>query len=348
MHNTTDNKLPLLQLKDLSIGIHEKGQVYTAVDGISYNVYPGEILGVVGESGCGKTVTNLAIMGLLPEVLFVQGGEILYRTGDGADFPVIDLAKCSPEERRKLNGSAMSIIFQEPMTSLNPLMKVGKQAGEALRIHKKLPSEEVRRRVLEAFEDVGLPDPEGSMEKYPHQLSGGQRQRVMIAMATLLNPRLLIADEPTTALDVTIQAQVLALLKKINREKNTSIIFISHDLAVIRQICDRVIVMYAGKIAETGTTSDILERPVHPYTNGLIASIPKASVKGRNLASIPGHVPSTEEKRLPCPFANRCVFSANRCRTAPPKVYKLSDTHTCSCHYAVSFAAEYRNQERRQ
>ncbi|MBR0444898.1 MAG: ABC transporter ATP-binding protein [Clostridia bacterium] len=347
MQNETQNNLPLLQLKDLSIGIHEKGQTYTAVDSISYNVYPGEILGVVGESGCGKTVTNLAIMGLLPDVLFVKGGEILYRTGSGPDSPVIDLAKCGPDVRRNLNGSAMSIIYQEPMTSLNPLMKVGKQAGEALRIHQKLPAEEIHKRVLEAFEDVGLPDPEGSARKYPHQLSGGQRQRVMIAMATLLNPRLLIADEPTTALDVTIQAQVLALLKRINREKNTAIIFISHDLAVIRQICDRVIVMYAGKIAETGTTSDILERPVHPYTSGLIASIPKASAKGQNLANIPGHVPSTQEQRLPCPFANRCVFAALRCRTAAPKEYKLSDTHTCSCHYAVSFAAEYRNQDRR-
>ena len=347
MRNNTNNPQPLLQLKDLSIGIHEKGQVYTAVDSISYNVYPGEILGVVGESGCGKTVTNLAIMGLLPDVLFIKGGEILYRTGNEPDSPVIDLTKCSPDVRRNLNGSAMSIIYQEPMTSLNPLMKVGKQAGEALRIHQKQPPEEIHRRVLEAFEDVGLPDPNGIAQCYPHQLSGGQRQRVMIAMATLLNPRLLIADEPTTALDVTIQAQVLALLKRINREKNTSIIFISHDLAVIRQICDRVIVMYAGRIAETGTTSDILERPVHPYTNGLIASIPKASAKGRNLANIPGHVPSTEEKRLPCPFANRCVFAVLRCRTAPPKEHRLSDTHTCSCHYAVSFAAEYRKQEGR-
>ena len=347
MRNDTKKDPPLLSLRDLSIGIREKGQVYTAVDRISYDVYPGEILGVVGESGCGKTVTNLAIMGLLPDVLFVQGGEILYRTGTGPDSPVTDLTKCSPSVRRSLNGNEMSIIYQEPMTSLNPLMKVGKQAGEALRIHQNLPSAEVRKRVLEAFEDVGIPDPEGSAEKYPHQLSGGQRQRVMIAMATLLNPRLLIADEPTTALDVTIQAQVLALLKKINREKNTSIIFISHDLAVIRQICDRVIVMYAGRIAETGSTEDILERPVHPYTNGLLASIPKASAKGKNLPSIPGHVPSTEEKRLPCPFANRCAFAALRCRTAPPKEYRLSGSHTCSCHYAVSFAAEYRKQEGR-
>lgn len=314
----------LLQIRDLSIGIHEAGGVYTAVDSISYDVYAGEILGVVGESGCGKTVTNLAIMGLLPDVLFVKGGSILYKNRD--------LNAIKPAERAQLNGDEMAMIYQEPLTSLNPLMKIGKQVGEPLRIHHKLPKEKIRERVIEVLGDVDLPDPEEIMERYPHQLSGGQRQRVMIAMAAITRPRLLIADEPTTALDVTVQAQILQLLKRLNRKYRTSIIFISHDLAVINQICDRVIVMYAGKIAEVGTTRMIMDSPAHEYTKGLIRSIPTMDQKGSDLHCIPGHVPSTTDDKLPCPFADRCTIGEAVCRKEAPPCLEIEPGHIVYCH----------------
>ena len=318
------NREVLLRIRDLSISIRESGATYTAVDSINYNVYAGEILGVVGESGCGKTVTNLAIMGLLPEVLSVSGGQILYRGRD--------LGSLSPKERDALNGSEICMIYQEPLTSLNPLMKIGKQLAEPLRLHHKFNSEQIRTRVYEALEEVELPDPEAIAQMYPHQLSGGQRQRVMIAMAVIARPRLLIADEPTTALDVTVQAQVLALLKKVNRKYRTSIIFISHDLAVINQICDRVIVMYAGKIVETALTRTILTQPSHEYTKGLIRSIPKADSKGSVLPCIPGHVPSTEDPRQPCPFAPRCPRAQELCRQQVPPRVVLEDGHSVFCH----------------
>ena len=348
----------LLQIQDLRIAVRENGQEFTAVDGISYEVRRGEILGVVGESGCGKTVTNLAIMGLLSEVLTVTGGEIRYyeppakKTAEdgsadgiapdaGEEFSKgIDLVKLDAKRRRQVNGKDISMIYQEPMTSLDPLMKIGKQVAEPLRLHGvnsrpgvKLSRQEIRARVLKALQDVGIPDPEQAMEMYPHQLSGGMRQRVVIAIATVCHPRLLIADEPTTALDVTIQKQVLALLKRINKQYGTSIIFISHDLAVINQICDRVVVMYAGKIVETGRTRQILEHPVHEYTKGLIRSIPKREEKGELLPNIPGRVPSTEDYRDPCPFAPRCALAQELCRTKAPDPVPIEEGHTAYCHF---------------
>ncbi len=322
---TADTARPLLEIRNLTIGIHEGGAVYTAVDGIDYDVHEGEILGVVGESGCGKTVTNLAIMGLLPEVLFIQGGQILYNGQD--------LAGADEETRRKINGDEFSMIYQEPLTSLNPLIKIGKQVGETLSAHDKCPASEIEGRVIQALADADLAEPEKIADMYPHQLSGGMRQRVMIAMATICRPKLLIADEPTTALDVTVQAQVLRLLKKINRKYGTAIIFISHDLAVINQICDRVIVMYAGKIVETAPTRTILTNPAHEYTKGLIRSIPTMERKGADLPCIPGHVPSTEEKREPCPFADRCPVADRICHEQEPPLKDLGDAHTAFCHY---------------
>ena len=316
-----------------------------SVDGISFDVPIGKTVGVVGESGCGKSVTSLSLMQLVqrPQGQIVEG-EIRFAGKEG----VYNIAKTPTSEMQKIRGSQISMIFQEPMTSLNPVFRIGMQVDEVIKLHN--PSwtdEQVKARTLEMLDLVGIANKEGVYKMYPHELSGGMRQRVMIAIALACNPRLIIADEPTTALDVTIQAQILDLLRNLKDKINSSIMLITHDLGVIAEMADYVVVMYAGRIAETGTTADILERPVHPYTNGLIASIPKASAKGRNLANIPGHVPSTEEKRLPCPFANRCVFAVLRCRTAPPKEHRLSDTHTCSCHYAVSFAAEYRKQEGR-
>ena len=323
---STTQKETLLQIKDLSIGIHEGGKVYTAVDRVSYDVYKGEILGVVGESGCGKTVTNLAIMGILPEVLFVSGGEILF--GDK------DLTKISEAERQRINGRDISMIYQEPLTSLNPLMKIGRQVGETLRVHSRKSQQEIDDLVLHALTQVDLPDPKAVMDMYPHQLSGGMRQRVMIAMAAICIPKLLIADEPTTALDVTVQAQVLRLLKRINSVYGVSIIFISHDLAVINQICNRVIVMYAGKIVEIADTRTIMKDPVHPYTRGLIRSIPTMEMKGDDLPCIPGHVPSTEDEKLPCPFADRCPMAKDICRTTAPEEKDLGNGHKVFCHFA--------------
>lgn len=316
----------LLEVRNLSIGIREGDKIYRAVDDIGYEVAEGEILGVVGESGCGKTVTNLAIMGLLPDVLFVSGGQIL--------FEGKDLAKMSERERAAMNGRDISMIYQEPLTSLNPLVKIGRQVGEPLRIHhKEIPEEEITKRVAESLREVGLPDPEVTMEKYPHQLSGGQRQRVMIAMATICRPKLMIADEPTTALDVTVQAQVLRLLKHISRKHKMSIIFISHDLAVINQICDRVIIMYAGKIAESAPAHVIMRHPAHEYTKGLLRSIPRADSKGESLPAIPGHVPSTEEYRDPCPFAPRCPIAQDICRQQAPDAVQIAEDHIAYCHF---------------
>lgn len=269
MNNNSSNKNTgevLLQIRDLSIGIHEAGGVYTAVDSISYDVYAGEILGVVGESGCGKTVTNLAIMGLLPDVLFVKGGSILYKNRD--------LNAIKPAERAQLNGDEMAMIYQEPLTSLNPLMKIGKQVGEPLRIHHKLPKEKIRERVIEVLGDVDLPDPEEIMERYPHQLSGGQRQRVIIASAMIIRPKLLVCDEPTTALDVTVQKQILELLRSLSEEYGVGILLISHDMNVVRRLCEDVAVMYKGRIVERGLTEDIFHHPQDEYTKRLIAAIP--------------------------------------------------------------------------
>ena len=315
----------LLQIRDLSIGIHENGGTYTAVNSVSFDVYAGEILGIVGESGCGKTVMNLAVMGLLPDVLFVSGGKIIYHDGR-------DLTQISDRERALLNGDELTMIYQEPLTSLNPLMRIGDQVGETLRIHHKCPKNEIPARVTEVLRDVDLPDPEETARKYPHQLSGGQRQRVMIAMAAISRPRLLIADEPTTALDVTVQAQVLQLLKRFNRKYRTTIIFISHDLAVINQVCDRVIVMYAGIIAESADTRSILTAPLHEYTKGLIRCIPTMEQKGEALPCIPGHVPSTTEPRLPCPFADRCSRARDICRQEAPPRCEPSPGHIVYCH----------------
>ena len=257
---------PFVEIKDLTIRFPEGNSSFEAVKHVSFQIREGEILGVVGESGSGKSMSALALMGLLKKEAEIPNGEILFRGQD--------MLKMTPEERRRLRGSEMGMVFQEPMTSLNPVMKIERQVGESLRLHEKLSEGEIHRRVIEALEDVGLTDAEGLCRKYPHELSGGMRQRVMLAQAMVCSPSLLIADEPTTALDVIVQAQILRLLKKIHREKHTSILFISHDLNVIRELCSRVIVMYKGEIVEEGTTEEVLLHPKHEYTRHLVASIP--------------------------------------------------------------------------
>ncbi len=315
----------ILEIKDLTLGVTERdGSMAVAVDHISFEVRAGEILGIVGESGCGKSLTVMSLMGLLREDVKALEGQILFQ-GE-------DLLAVSEERRREINGKDMSIIYQEPMTSLNPLMRIERQVAEPLRLHGSYSREELHQKALALLTEVGIQDPEACLRAYPHQLSGGMRQRVMIAMATICSPRILLADEPTTALDVTTQAHVLDLLKRINREYGTAILFISHDLGVINRICDRVLVMYAGKIVEAGTNRDILDAPCHEYTRGLIRSIPTRDRKGKELPSIPGRVPSVEDPKEPCPFAPRCRRAMEICHREAPACTRIDQDHIACCH----------------
>ena len=322
----------LLRVQDLSIGIDnekkgkENGNPLLAVDNINFHVRRGEILGIVGESGCGKSLTSLSIIGLLSNGVKVTNGKIIL---DGTD-----LLSLSEPEFRKLKGNEISMIFQEPMTSLNPLMKIGKQVGEVILLHQNKLKKDINEEVFQILTKVGLRNPQESMNAYPHQLSGGMRQRVMIAMAIICKPKLLIADEPTTALDVTIQAQILDLLRNINKEYGTTILFVSHDLGVIKQLCDRVLVMYAGKIAEEGTIGNIFTHPVHEYTKGLLNSIPTKKKKGTRLDCIVGRVPTLEERNTGCAFASRCKAARDICFKEEPIQLDLSMNHSVNCHLA--------------
>ena len=297
---------PLLSVRRLSIGIRSNKKTYTAVDKVSFDVYPGEILGIVGESGCGKSITAMSLMGLLSSGVSVTGGN--------AFFEGRDLLSIKGKERLHMNGNRISMIYQEPMTSLNPLMKIGRQIGEPLRLHTDLPEKEIRARAREMLDRVGM------------------RQRVMIAMAAIANPALLIADEPTTALDVTTQAEILELLRKMNRDHGTSIIFISHDLGVVGRICSRVLVMYAGRLVESGPSAAILGDPEHPYTEGLITSIPEVEDRGEDLPSIPGRVPSVTEEHAACPFAPRCGKATALCSKIPAPMRNVGPDHFVWCH----------------
>jgi peptide/nickel transport system ATP-binding protein len=314
----------LLELRDLRILI--KGNI--AVDGLSFQVDQGEILGLVGESGCGKSLTALSIPALLPQGGSLAGGKVLFQGRD--------LGALGEKELRLLRGKEISMVFQEPLSSLNPLLRIGRQITEPLELHGQKDRGKNGKRAVEIMESLGLPEPEKLMRLYPHQLSGGMCQRVMIAMAMIAGPRLLIADEPTTALDVSIQTQILELLKKINRETGTSILFISHDLSVINRICRRVLVMYAGKLVEQGRVEEVFTRPCHEYTRGLLGSLPGRKGKGKALANIPGRVPPIEAPRLPgCPFAPRCPRALDRCAAAFPGETSLSPTHRFHCIQAA-------------
>ena len=315
----------LLRVNNLSIGIKNLDTINNAVNGISFHIKSGEILGIVGESGCGKSLTALSIASLLPSGAVVRGGSIILHG--------IELSNLKKDEMRKIQGKDVSFIFQEPMTSLNPLITIGNQVAEGLRIHFRLTEKEVRERVINAFSKVGLQRPEELYNYYPHQLSGGMRQRVMIAMAIVCRPKLIIADEPTTALDVTIQAQILKLLKDINIEYKTSILFISHDLGVINQLCDNVAVMYAGNIIEEGTTRNIFIHPVHEYTKGLMGSIPSRDKKGKKLVNIPGKVPPITTEKVGCSFAPRCAQAEDKCFLEKPKSVDLGPNHRVACHF---------------
>ncbi|WP_042356767.1 ABC transporter ATP-binding protein [Bacillus rubiinfantis] len=316
---------PILQINDLKISFQSGKRFLPAVDGISFELREGEILGIVGESGSGKSVTSLATMGLIPSPPGrIDNGEII--------FGGRDLTTISEKEYRAIRGNQISMIFQEPMTSLNPLFTIGNQLIEAIRLHTKLSKAEAKARSMELLKLVGIPRAEGILAEYPHQLSGGMRQRVMIAMAMACNPRVLIADEPTTALDVTIQAQILALMKDLNQKTNTSIILITHDLGVVAEICERVIVMYAGQVVEQGDVRTILKNPQHPYTQGLLKSVPDLREKKERLYSIPGTVPTPGSVTQGCRFAARCSEAFTTCLEQSPDLYTMEkDGHEVRC-----------------
>jgi peptide/nickel transport system ATP-binding protein len=316
---------PILQIKDLKVSFQSGKRLVPAVDGISFELRQGEILGIVGESGSGKSVTSLTAMGLIPSPPGkIENGAIVFENQD--------ITHISEREWRKIRGNQISMIFQEPMTSLNPLFTIGNQLMEAIRLHTDLSKAEVRARCVELLKLVGIPRAEGILKEHPHQLSGGMRQRVMIAMAMACNPKVLIADEPTTALDVTIQAQILALMKDLNKKTDTSIILITHDLGVVAEVCERVIVMYAGQIVEHGDVRTILKNPKHPYTKGLLKSVPDLRGKKDRLYSIPGSVPTPGTVINGCRFAERCEAAFGPCHENKPELYKMEkEGHEVRC-----------------
>ncbi|MFT8889712.1 MAG: ABC transporter ATP-binding protein [Ethanoligenens sp.] len=313
----------ILDVSDLSICADTEEGQYDIVEQVDFSLQKGEILGIVGESGCGKSMTALSIAGLLPENIRIRSGSILF---EGQELQLL-----KKNDLRAIQGKEISMIFQEPMTSLNPLMKIGRQVSENLRLHSSLSKQEIRNQSIHILGRVGLPHPEELMNAYPHELSGGMRQRVMIAIAVVCKPKLIIADEPTTALDVTIQAQILDLLREINHDFECALLFISHDLGVISRLCNRIIVMYAGSIVEEGSANNIFQHPVHEYTKGLIGSIPMRDRKGKRLTNIPGHVPALTEKRFGCPFAPRCGEAQASCFSQKPPCISLGPSHKVRC-----------------
>lgn len=314
----------VLEVKNLKTHFFTEEGIAKAVDGVSFHLKKGETLGIVGESGCGKSMTSLSILRLIPTPPGkIVDGEILLNNEN--------IIAMDNEQLRKVRGNKISMIFQEPMTSLNPVLTVGEQIAESLRLHQNLSRKEAWRKAVEMLELVGIPAPEKRAKQEPFQLSGGMRQRVMIAMALACNPEVLIADEPTTALDVTIQAQILEILKELQQKLGMSIIFITHDLGVVAEMCDKVAVMYAGQIIEEGSADSIFEGPLHPYTNGLIDSIPKLHGDQEDLATIEGSVPSPYHYPVGCRFAERCQFAAAICRTKQPDLVQMGEGRTVRC-----------------
>ena len=320
---------PLLEIDDLRTYFFTRDGVVRAVDGVSYDVRPGETLAVVGESGCGKSVTALSILRLIPS----PPGRVV---GGTIRFQGRNLLDVDEREMRSIRGNEISMIFQEPMTSLNPVLTIGRQIGETLRLHQGLDAKRALERSVEMLRLVHIPEAERRVEQYPHQLSGGMRQRVMIAMALACNPKLLIADEPTTALDVTIQAQILDLMRELKSKIGAAIVLITHDLGVVAEMAQRVIVMYAGRKVEQSSVGELFERPLHPYTRGLLNSVPKLGStldekSRRRLMEIPGLVPSLREEIVGCAFAPRCPFAVDRCRRDMPELETVGTGRLVAC-----------------
>ena len=319
-----DTRKNILEIKNMHTYFFTDNGVVKSVDGVDIELKEGSTLGIVGESGSGKSVTALSVMGLLMGTTGkVVEGQILL---DGRD-----ITNLSAEERRKNRGNQISMIFQEPMTSLNPVMKIGDQLVEAIKMHQNKTKQEAREMAVEMLKKTGLPRVERIVNEYPFQLSGGQRQRVMIAMALVCNPKILIADEPTTALDVTIQAQIIDLMNHLKQEIGTSIMFITHDLGVVAETCDEVVVMYCGRVVEKGNVYDIFGQTAHPYTQGLLRSIPKLGEHVEELDSIPGNVPNPKYMPKGCKFAPRCEHATERCREEEPGFFDLGNGHLSRC-----------------
>jgi oligopeptide/dipeptide ABC transporter ATP-binding protein len=320
---------PILQVENLRTYFRTDAGVARAVDGVSFHVNPGETLGIVGESGSGKSVTSLSVMRLIPQPpgRIEPGSRILFRGAAGVE----DLAAVPEARMRQIRGNDIAMIFQEPMTSLNPVFTVGEQIMESLRLHQKMDKRAARRRAIEMLHLVGIPIPDQRVDEYPHQLSGGMRQRVMIAMALACDPKLLIADEPTTALDVTIQAQILELLNRLQKELGMSIILITHDLGVVAETCDRVIVMYAGQVFEEGPVRDIFADPQNPYTEGLLRSMPRLGEEVERLAVIPGVVPAPTAWPVGCRFAERCPYGWEKTEREDPPLFDIGGGRRNKC-----------------
>lgn len=314
----------LLEIKGLRTHFFTDHGEIPAVDDVDLSIKKGEVLGVVGESGCGKSVTSLSVMRLVPQ----PPGKIV---SGNIEFKGEDLARISEKRMRELRGNKIAMIFQEPMTSLNPVYTIGDQLSETVRLHRKMKKREAWHHSIMMLKKVGIPRAEAIVHEYPHQLSGGMRQRVMIAMAMSCDPELLIADEPTTALDVTIQAQILELMKKLNEETGAAIMMITHDLGVVAEMCDRVLVMYSGKVVEEGSVRAIFNNPRHPYTKGLIQSIPRMEDKRVRLYSIPGNVPVPGSVKKGCRFASRCTSVMDKCLEEMPELLAVEAAHKCRC-----------------
>jgi oligopeptide/dipeptide ABC transporter ATP-binding protein len=316
---------PVLEVRNLQARFHTRRGVVRAVDGVSFSVRQGETLGIVGESGSGKSVTQLSYLSLLPSPpLRIAGGEALFHGRD--------LLKIAPSALREVRGNKISMIFQEPMTSLNPYLKIGVQLVEPLRIHLKMEKRAAYHEAAESLARVGFPSPEMAMRGYPHELSGGMRQRVMIAMALTTKPEVLIADEPTTALDVTVQAQILDLLRQIQKDTGMALVLITHDLGVVAGLADRVLVMYAGKVFEEGTAEDVFYRSPHPYTNALLKSTPRIDIPQSVLPAIAGTPPDPTRLRDGCPFFERCAYRLDACQAAFPPARELATQHRSYCY----------------
>lgn len=319
--------MALLEIENLEISVGLQGQLLPVVHGISFEVCENKTLGIVGESGCGKSLTSLAIMGLL-------GGTNVRVTGGKIVFDGMDLLSLSDNQRRAIMGNQMAMIFQEPMTSLNPVYRVGDQIAENLLQHQNLSKKAARDKAIELLALVRIPNPSDRIDSFPHQLSGGQRQRVMIAMAMSCDPKLLIADEPTTALDVTVQKEILDLMADLQDRMGTAIVLISHDLGVIAETCDKVAVMYRGKVVEAASTAEVFTELAHPYTRGLLQSIPVVDHDVEWLEAIPGRVPTVEETLTGCAFHPRCALATELCVSTAPKTTQFKPGHYVQCHFA--------------
>ena len=322
-HSTRPANAPLLEVLNLKTWFDTLAGTVRSVDGVSYQVHAGQTLGIEGESGCVKSVTALSILRLVPTPPARHSGQVLFHNQN--------LLELSEPDMRAIRGNQISMIFQEPMTSLNPVMSIGHQIAESVRLHQKMTQHQAMERSLEMLRLVQIPEPERRINEYPHQLSGGMRQRVMIALALVCKPQILIADEPTTALDVTIQAQILALIKRLRVELGMGVILITHDLGVVAESCDRVAVMYAGKKVEEANVNDLFDQPLHPYTKALMSSMPSMNKHAKRLTEIPGMVPSPKELGKGCAFSARCSHSSSKCQQETPQLTDMGSDHVVAC-----------------